>query len=98
MLLLLTFRCDRKTIDLKSEPGVSNLIIVRDHEGTAEIPSLETHVLELKVARQVRHKLGLDGDVILNGDVSHGDVIVAPLVKELHLTRQGIGRHDRRCT
>ena len=100
MLLKLTFMRDGKNLDLKNGPNEYNLIRVRDGEGTAEIPFLGTCVLESEVARRVRHKLrklGLDSDVILEGNVSHGDVIIAALVNDIHLTRQGIGRHDHRC-
>ena len=52
--------------------------------------------LLLEATGRVRHKLrklGLDGDVILEGDVADGDVIVAPLVEELHLASIALRRH-----
>ena len=68
------------------------VVAPKHHEGAGEalddraLGLLEALLLE--AASAVGHELselGLDGDVILEGDVSHGDVIVAPLVEELDL-------------
>jgi hypothetical protein len=53
--------------------------------------------LLLEAAGSVGHELRelrLDGDVVLEGDVSHGDIIVAPLVEELDLASIALRRHD----